>query len=111
MPPGGLIGTVPGGGVGQPGAARPTAGRVNPIGGVIGSMQPTNRAGTQSMSGAERVGAAPYGQPGGRRSAPNADTEGKRWDPDNPWQTAEGVDPVVLPSRERRIDPGPAIGL
>jgi hypothetical protein len=37
---------------------------------------------------------------------------GKRWDPDNPWETADGVSPVVRPSEDyRRVDPGPAIGL
>jgi hypothetical protein len=35
----------------------------------------------------------------------------KHWDPNNPWETAEGVPPVVLPPSEQRIDPGPAIGL
>jgi hypothetical protein len=33
------------------------------------------------------------------------------WDPDNPWETEEGVAPVVLPPAEAgRLDPGPAIG-
>jgi hypothetical protein len=36
---------------------------------------------------------------------------GREWDPDNPWETEEGVAPVVMPDRpDNRIDPGPAIG-
>jgi hypothetical protein len=34
-----------------------------------------------------------------------------RWDPDNPWETDAGVEPVVLPPPPAgRVDPGPAIG-
>jgi hypothetical protein len=46
---------------------------------------------------------------GGRK---NEEESGNRWNPDNPWDTAHGVDPVVAPAPDqRRIDPGPAIGL
>jgi hypothetical protein len=43
----------------------------------------------------------------------NDDKESEmRWDLNNPWATAGGVDPVVGPAEDRRrIDPGPAIGL
>jgi hypothetical protein len=51
--------------------------------------------------------------PGARGAGRTRDEEhnGQHWDPDNPWETDEGVAPVMLPSRETgRIDPGPAIG-
>jgi len=46
---------------------------------------------------------------GGRRS--NEDrAEGMTFDSDNPWATAEGVPPVIEPSRKRhRHDPGPGV--
>jgi hypothetical protein len=48
---------------------------------------------------------------GGRSTGRHGEgDEQSRWDPDNPWQTDEGVAPVVLPSQEQRVDPGPAIG-
>jgi hypothetical protein len=97
MPPGGVIGGQAGSGLARPGAGRPVS-RVNPPGGMIGGQ-----------SGAGK-GAA--GIPAGR-SARRRDDEGsvQHWDPDNPWETEEGVAPVVLPPDEpRRHDPGPAIG-
>ncbi|HEY6593281.1 MAG TPA: hypothetical protein VI011_04085 [Asanoa sp.] len=45
---------------------------------------------------------------------PEADEHqgGRRWNPDNPWETANGVTPVLRPSEHHgRADPGPAIGL
>ncbi|MFF5079755.1 hypothetical protein ACFY36_22105 [Actinoplanes sp. NPDC000266] len=112
MPPGGMIGAVPGGGLGQPGATRPGVNRINPVGGVIGGG-PGTRPGIRALAGPEHMSGStmPYGQGTPRRSGRMDNDEGTRWDPNNPWQTAEGVDPVVEPSRERRIDPGPAIGL
>ena len=88
MPPGGLIGSTPGMGVGQ---SRTSGRRINPVGGVISNGSPL--AGRTS----ERL----------RREHEPA----KHWDPDNPWETDDGVTPVVLPPPEPgRIDPGPAIG-
>ncbi|MGK5679232.1 hypothetical protein [Actinoplanes sp. URMC 104] len=113
MPPGGLIGATPAAGLGQPGSTRSAPSRVNPIGGVIGHNMPSGNAGTRSIAGAQQTGSstAPYGQPGSRRSDRDSEANSTRWDPDNPWQTAEGVSPVVMPAREQRVDPGPAIGL
>ncbi|MEU4237877.1 hypothetical protein [Actinoplanes sp. NPDC026619] len=119
-PTNGVIGGTPGG-LGQPGAGRAGTRRVNPVGGVIGEGaggHGTSRgtgagrvAGSGGMMGAEH-GNGLYGGPnGGRKSGRREESDGTHWDPDNPWETAEGVDPVVLPSREQRIDPGPAIGL
>jgi hypothetical protein len=125
MPPGGIIGRTPGGALGEPTTGRLGPQRVNPVGGVIGES-----GGSPSMLGGGR-GAAPgmrggnatagrsginaaqqaYGQTGGRRSRRPGQPEETSWDPDNPWATDEGVDPVVLPAPEQRIDPGPAIGI
>jgi hypothetical protein len=49
----------------------------------------------------------------GRSGVRSNDDQGgvQDWDPDNPWETDEGVAPVMMPGRDnRRIDPGPAIG-
>ena len=54
---------------------------------------------------------AVYGPTGGRRDGRENNPVKTHWDPDNPWETAEGVNPVVRPAHEKRIDPGPAIGL
>jgi hypothetical protein len=49
---------------------------------------------------------------GGRPGLHSGEHVDDLWDPDNPWETDEGVAPVVLPARETgRIDPGPTIGL
>jgi hypothetical protein len=127
MPPGGIIGRVPSGpAIGEPSATRFGTQRVNPVGGVIGepsvgtSMMGGGRgvppgargAGvSRSRGGMRAVSEQPYVQPSGRRSGRRDQPEDERWDPDNPWATAEGVDPVVLPPVEQQIDPGPAIGL
>jgi len=114
MPPGGLIGGVPGGGLGQPGATRPGTRRVNPIGGVIGEegqgSATAGRGTARGMGARGMLTEQPFGQTGNRR-ARRDHPDGTYWDPDNPWETDEGVDPVVLPPREQRIDPGPAIGI
>jgi hypothetical protein len=114
MPSGGVIGANPGSGMigqmptGSSGGRAPGAGRVNPVGGVIGQQ-----GGTPSG----RSGASAHGQPGtmgggqGRARGRRQEGEQERWDPDNPWSTEEGVDPVVLPPDDYGpIDPGPAIG-
>jgi hypothetical protein len=124
MPPGGVIGNTPGLGFDEPGAGRFGPQRVNPIGGVIGEpavgpgMMAGNPAGgvrggsvAGGRGGMTGGGTQPYGQIGGRRSGRRGQSEDTAWDPDNPWATDEGVDPVVLPPVEQQIDPGPAIGL
>ncbi|MBL7254834.1 hypothetical protein [Paractinoplanes lichenicola] len=110
LPPGGVIGGVPGVGLGQPAGSRPQAQRVNPVGGVIGEGPHGRTALRGAPSGEHMAGGMPYGQSAGRRPG-KADSAESHWDPDNPWQTDQGVDPVVLPTREQRVDPGPAIGL
>ncbi|MEV6629603.1 hypothetical protein AB0M54_02480 [Actinoplanes sp. NPDC051470] len=89
IPPGGVIGAP------QGPVSRTAPQRVNPVGGVIGQS-----AGNSVM---------PMGSP--NSADDNSGSQGRRWDPDNPWATAEGVPPVLMPSKEQPVDPGPAIGL
>ncbi len=108
IPPGGLIGAVPSTGQGQP-ATRSSPRRVNPIGGIIGDTNATGnhgRAGQQASTVGSQFGHLP-----GRRQSSADPQDEPHWDPNNPWETARGVDPVIMPSREPRIDPGPVIGL
>ncbi|RZT82638.1 hypothetical protein EV382_5948 [Micromonospora violae] len=132
MPPGGLIGGMPGMGLGSPpaGGGAPLR-RINPVGGLIGGggagTGPTGGAGSRPGSGrglnalqgtppfgfAPGIGQSPSGaappRPGIRM---DADAEKRPWDPDNPWITDEGVAPIVRPPQEEGpIDPGPAIGI
>jgi hypothetical protein len=126
MPPGGLIGAPPGAGLAQPAPA--PARRVNPVGGVIGgaSNRPTATAPMLPPGGGGRPAGAPSGVTSARRAdgtrfaphAPssrrrtNSEDAARKWDPDNPWEIADGVAPVVRPAQESgRIDPGPVIGL
>ncbi|MFI7541071.1 hypothetical protein [Actinoplanes sp. NPDC049599] len=113
MPSGGVIGANPGSGmIGQmpantSGGRAPGAGRVNPVGGVIG--QQGARAGV-SAHGLPPQNGPMAGAPGRGRGG-RQDGEQERWDPDNPWSIEKGVDPVVLPPDDYGpIDPGPAIG-
>ncbi|WP_148308213.1 hypothetical protein [Actinoplanes friuliensis] len=118
MPSGGVIGANPGSGVigqmpaGSPGSRPATGARVNPVGGVIGQQggAPGSRGTTSVGRGSSQHG--PAMSPSSRTRGRNSDrTEPTHWDPDNPWTTEEGVDPVVLPPEEPGpIDPGPAIG-
>ncbi len=122
VPPNGVIGGLPGGGVGQPvGPSSPR--RINPVGGLIGGggagTSPTGAAGSRPGGGrATQFSAANSPSPiGGSpftsgRSPHERDKQGSQtWDPDNPWETEKGVSPVVLPPEEDGpIDPGPAIG-
>jgi hypothetical protein len=89
---------------GQPGAGGRPVQRVSPVGGVIGG-QPAH-GGPGGMAGG---GLGPMGTRAAQER--RSDSESRRWDPDNPWETAEGVSPVLEALPERRIDPGPAIGL
>ena len=110
--PSGIIGGSPTTG---PSGTSARGSRVNPVGGVIGSTgastSPTNRG--------SALGSRPASQPllghptaaGGPGGSRQNDEEAKRWNPDQPWETEQGVEPVLLPPRPLgRIDPGPAIG-
>jgi len=116
MTPGGVIGGAPGGrGIGQLGTGGAAARRVNPVGGVIGGGERAGAVGSRRGIGTGGVSSADhpagmYGSGASRRTGRREEDE-SHWDPDNPWETAEGVDPVMLPTEIRRVDPGPAIGL
>jgi hypothetical protein len=84
------MGGAPSGRSGQLGTGA-RGSRINPLGGVIGPN-----------------GAVPSTRRPG--SPQDQDTRSQRWDPDNPWETESGIDPVLLPSDEQRINPGPTIG-
>lgn len=111
MPPGGVIGSIPGVGVGQqPGSIPRTPSQVNPVGGLI-----TPNSATTGSGGSSRTAPAhmqPIGQAPSRVNGQDEEAGSpQRWDPDNPWETDEGVAPVLKPRPERIFDPGPAIGL
>lgn len=101
LPNNGIIGGNPAVGGGMPGRPGQTSAsmrggqKVNPTGGMIGSQGP----------GGTGVQPGPRQRPRSEENPHN-----RRWDPDNPWETTGGVDPVLLPSPEQRIDPGPTIG-
>ena len=109
MPPGGVIGGAPGMGLGQPDSNGRSIQRVNPPGGVIDPGRSSSRSGVGARSGAmqREQFISPHGRSGNREESDDS----LRWDPDNPWETSEGVAPVVLPVDEQQINPGPAIGL
>jgi hypothetical protein len=107
MPPGGIIGGVPGAGFGQPGARGRSAIRVNPVGGLINPAESSARP----IASGRGAMPSPMSSLGGRSTARAECDDSMHWDSENPWETAEGVSPVVLPVREQRVDPGPAIGL
>jgi hypothetical protein len=86
------------------GSSVPTS-RVNPIGGLI------NPPGQPSAQGKSSVGHPVSTVAGRPLNARDQSDTSKRWDPDDPWQTAGGVPPVLTPMPEQRVDPGPAIGL
>ncbi|MFD6665998.1 hypothetical protein ACFWDK_27005 [Micromonospora chalcea] len=122
--PPGLIGGAPVAGQGQANRAAPR--KINPVGGVIGGggagTSPTGAAGSRP-GGARASGAFAAVPPSGTATGgpmgyqPKASrertdhTKDAAWDPDNPWATQKGVEPVMRPPEdEGPIDPGPAIG-
>jgi hypothetical protein len=106
LPPGGVIGGVPAGGMaGHPGAmgtGTAAARRVNPVGGVLG--QGAHAGGTGGTTTGQ-----PYlaGRAAGRG---DRDRDSRSWDPDNPWAVEHGVTPVLEPGQEPSShDPGPGV--
>jgi hypothetical protein len=68
------------------------------------SWLPDDPVGPNRNTGA--VAGAP-GRAAGRRSSEN---DGHGFDPDHPWEVAEGVNPVIAPSTDNpRHDPGPNV--
>ncbi|GIF24563.1 hypothetical protein BJ973_008042 [Actinoplanes tereljensis] len=121
---------LPGGGArGGAGARGRTSGRVGGLGvegeGIRGARGGSRSGGVPRPAwlsddevGPNRrtgagVGAGAAGSPGApgranRRARGDDDTVG--FDPDNPWEVAEGVAPVIRPSTEEpRHDPGPNV--
>lgn len=134
LPPGGVIGGVPNGGVGQPASRGSAPRRVNPVGGVIGGggagTTPSGSAGSRPGSGrashlAAHGGYSPIGGSPGvgtardsgefperARGSLRGDQRSRAWDPDEPWEVDQGVNPVMRsPNEDGPVDPGPAIGL
>jgi len=104
---GGVIGNVPA----ATGPGRSAPSRVNPLGGVIGQQPGVGSKGAARLARSQTVGGDGTGIMSSRagqlgRSRARAEI----WDPDNPWEVDEGVDPVIMPdSAPRCIDPGPGI--
>jgi hypothetical protein len=98
LPSGSVIGQTP---LGRPAGtpAKPTPPSWLPS----GQGQPGSRdRGSRALSG------APVASGRGRHGHGRED--GIYFDPDDPWATAEGVDPVIEPSRRvHRHDPGPGV--
>jgi len=121
MPPSGPLGKTSTGAFGEADAPRLRPQRVNPVGGLIGEpgvggAGPRGSAGSVSSRTAQAGKAStlpqqPYGQMSGKRSNRRDGSDNPRWDPQDPWATDEGVDPVILPPSDKPFDPGPAIGL
>jgi hypothetical protein len=128
VPPGGVIGARPGGGVGGvPGGVGGVGGapRANPVGGVIGqSGQGAGRPGAAGAIGGAGAGRGPSagragaaggtgssGMIGGQRGRQTRDEQDTRhWDPDNPWAVEEGVAPEIEPNRTvGRHEPGTGV--
>ncbi|AGL20989.1 hypothetical protein [Actinoplanes sp. N902-109] len=120
MPSGGVIGATPGSGIigqmpGSPSTNNSRYGvRPNPVGGVIGQGEPMSGAGPAGRNGgnvSRSMSGQSFMQSGHPRRGKGEAQEAASWDPDNPWITDEGVDPVLMPPVEPGpIDPGPAIG-
>ncbi len=112
MPPPGTIGTVPAPGMQHRGQSGRTPQGVNTFGAVI---NPTATHVSQSQAAAARSPvpiSQPFGSVGARtHHEPESPEPATKRDPENPWSTAVGVDPVLRPTPLQYIDPGPAIGL
>lgn len=115
LPPGGMIGAVPGVNSGLPSTSPRTTQHISPVGGVItptgnATVGQTGRVPGQ-QGGAIVRSVESLGLAGGRSRQSSSNGDPVRWDPDNPWETRKGVPPVMLPPSHQRVDPGPAIGL
>ena len=109
VPTGGMIGAGGpgrGGGTGRGGrgaAASMGAPGAQPRSGSGGGRSAGGMPPGGVIGGAPLTGHAGHG--GGRRSG-----DARHGDPDNPWEVAEGVPPIIeAPSEPRRPDPGPGV--
>jgi hypothetical protein len=91
-----------------------------PASGVVGGKPATppwlppasvsQAKGGPTAAGRGSGGGSPPLPLGGGRGRQGEGREGMTFDPDNPWATAEGVDPVIEPSRQiYHHDPGPGV--
>ncbi|GIJ19568.1 hypothetical protein [Micromonospora lutea] len=122
----GLISSLPGAGSTQPNPVSNQPRRINPISGIIGGgaagTAPAGSAGSRPASrGFPGVNHnTPGGSAGNIGTVPAAGYRSERnlkaddppeWDPDHPWKTKQGVEPVLKPPEDHGpMDPGPAIG-
>ena len=121
LPSGAVIGESVGGGArgaGRPGvggasgrglSGRPTGERPT---GARGGGKPTPPSWLREEEGrGGRPGSSALGTSGGSgRRRGDGGPDQPRFDPDNPWQVAEGVDPVIVPAEENDShDPGPNV--
>ena len=97
---------------GAVGAVESTPSRANPMGGMlgpqpgVGGKSPSRTTRSRIAGGNEAATMGP--QATRRRGRPTGSDE--RWDPNNPWELEDGVDPVIWPERPpERFDPGPGI--
>ncbi|WP_433297888.1 hypothetical protein ACQP2F_42095 [Actinoplanes sp. CA-030573] len=108
-----------GGGIGEPGGGRGVRGGVGAAGEGVGGRGGAGGRGAKPARppwlpddevGPNRNNPGMTGMPGrgGRRAGGSEDEYD--FDPDNPWEVAEGVDPVIAPSSDNpRHDPGPNV--
>ena len=79
-------------------------------GGVLGTTGQPGRGGSGRSATRSQPGRATSGMYSGGRGRHSDRDDVLEFDPDNPWATAEGVSPVIEPSRrELRHDPGPNV--
>jgi hypothetical protein len=118
LPSGAVIGESVGGGArgaGRAGGAseRGPAGRSGAgKGGTRGASKPTPPSWLpEEEGGAARGGrAGAAGMPGRGHRRGEGTSDHQPFDPDNPWEVAEGVDPVIIPPDDNdRHDPGPNV--
>lgn len=116
-PPGGVIGSSPSGNlIGQTPSTAPRSrpgspARVNPVGGVIEPNGSRTGRGSPPRTPLHPQSTNAFATPSRTRDQRDDGSGERHWDPDNPWATDEGVDPVLMPPPEAPpIDPGPAIG-
>ncbi|WP_199510676.1 hypothetical protein [Nucisporomicrobium flavum] len=112
----GSVGGVAGrGGAAGRGAVAGRGGMTGRAGAVRGAAEPARPPRPswlpEEPAGTTRPGTGPTGMSGAARGARRSgDGSQPEFDPDNPWQVAEGVDPVIAPSTEEAThDPGPNV--
>nr|WP_205808549.1 hypothetical protein [Micromonospora sp. HNM0581] len=131
-PTSGLIGGPPAASLDHPTSHNASARPTQPFGGLIGGgaagTAPTGGAGSRPGGGRGIEGIPLYpsngSPPGAYRVTAAGEQKGqythsvsinrgaRKWSQDDPWNTASGVPPIVIPpDDDGPIDPGPAIGL